>query len=490
MEKLRTALDRYILNPLTFKLITVIAMFITSVPYLHMRVGGYVKILLAYGVLIIVYGLVTKRFFVYFKDKANWLLAAFCASYGVTVLLNRSGSFSANVNQLIYMAVFFILLFMHTPYQPEKETAREIRLFAEVVLWGTFVLSLIGMGMYLFGISGEYMTDNGYMHYGMYENRLWGLYNANTGATLNVISILLSVGLFIVRRRAFGRVRLVINLVLQVCCLILTGSRASLYALEITLACCALVLGVRFAMQKDWKSAAKRIGCGVLAAALTLAVCFGAVPVLKNGLEYLPGITHNAVRFVKEAAGGDVVKAEEDLEEEGIPKYDLTRIEEVEDRDVGILNGRSDIWKGCLQAFRESPVFGVGRENIFDRAVKYIEIDRWKTALKVGGPHNIYICVLLSSGIVGFILLAAFAVYTLFVAVRQLFKDLKGASVWAVVFTAMTVMFYIVELVEARILYQVGIFNVLFWICCGYMYTLARQKSLQNEPVKKHEADH
>ena len=47
----------------------------------------------------------------------------------------------------------------------------------------------------------------------------------------------------------------------------------------------------------------------------------------------------------------------------------------------------------------------------------------------------------------------------------------------------LTGVFYVTEFVEARILYQVGIFNVLFWIYCGYMYAFAKLTTEKSERV-------
>ena len=62
-------------------------------------------------------------------------------------------------------------------------------------------------------------------------------------------------------------------------------------------------------------------------------------------------------------------------------------MEELEDREGGFFNGRASIWKACFEALEESPVFGVGRENIYERAAPYLDGGEWSESLKIGGPH-------------------------------------------------------------------------------------------------------
>ncbi|MGN0478297.1 MAG: O-antigen ligase family protein [Hominenteromicrobium sp.] len=477
MQKIRTVLDRYLLNRVVFKVLIVVMTMITAVPYLHMRVGGYVKILLAYGYVILAYEALTGKYLKLYREKSSFLLLAFCVSYAVTILLNRELNLSANVKALAYMFLFFSLFFMTDPDRTSEALSREVQVVSMAVIGCTFVLSCVSFATYMFSINGHYLTDNGFIYFGMYDNRLWGVYNANTGSTLNSISILLSIG-FLVKRRSILTVLLnAVNILLQFCCLTLTGSRAALYALTVILAALILILCVRRYLHRHDRLTARGFLTGLLAAAAAAVVFLFGVDAAKAGLSYVPSLTSNLSVVITMQEN-----PEEELEFE-LEQYELTRVEELENREGGIFTGRLDIWKACFAAFRERPLFGTTRENIPDYAIGHLENDLWASNIKVGGPHNIYLCILVSSGLVGFCLMAAFAGNMLVRAVTALLRHIRTCPVWMIISLLLTVMFFIVEFVESRILYQVGIFYALFWIYSGYAFAFAKRCAAEKQEV-------
>ena len=155
-------------------------------------------------------------------------------------------------------------------------------------------------------------------------------------------------------------------------------------------------------------------------------------------------------------------------------------MEQAENREGGILTGRDDLWKAGIKALGQSPILGLGRENIANETEKYLEGENWKESLHIGGLHNIYITVLVSSGILGFSLLAVFAALSFWRVIKNPVRGRK-IGLWYGVLTVITMTFYITELVEARILYQVGIFYVLFWTFLGLLNAFALRASESDE---------
>lgn len=474
MDKIKNILDRYLLNGVIYKLLIIVITMAISVPLVHMAVGSYVKLLLIYGFLIVSYGILNKSYLCFMKDKLNWILLAFACSYLITVVLNRDMNFSENIKALAYMLVFFVMLYMNSQRKQLKDLLKEIEIVSACVILCTFILSAVSFAMYVLLIEGHYMTENGFMYYGMYDNRLWGVYNANTGSTLNGISILLSVG-FISTHRKKKRIIILnaINILLQFCCLILTGSRASLYALMLMLVILAFAYSIRFFMKRHGTLKLRSAAACLLIVLLTAGVYKGMADITKYGLSYIPGIAASIKNSISDEPG--------DTDDPIDDRYDLNRLEEVENREGGFFNGRVDIWKACLRAFEKDPVFGTARENVYDKANVYLSGDTWREHFKVGGPHNIYVCIMISSGIVGFLLIVEFAVFALLRAGKAIVKNINTVSFWMLTVFLITVFFCITEFVEARILYQVNVFYALFWIYCGYMTALPRKMAEQDQ---------
>ncbi len=465
MERLRLIADKYLFNRLVFKILMAMAVLVTAVPYLHTAFGGYVKIVLLYGFLVIGYELLTGKLADAFRKKTNWLLIGFCVSYTITLLLNRTDNLIAGVKSFAYMAVFFVLFFMAKNGQTKEGVVREIKILAFVIIAGTFILSAVSMATFIFSVSGKYLNGDGIMvYYGMFENRLWGLYNPNTGSTLNCISMLLSVGCILTVKSRISTVFNGINLFLQFSCLLLTGSRASYYIMVLT-----LVLLTAFTVLKRFpKLQLRAVGASALCVVVMVGMYVGLGSALKAGYAYLPGLT-NIIISATEPSEQDP-DGEKDTE---IEKQDFTRLEELEGREGGFFNGRATMWFACFETFKEAPLFGVGYENLIERTLPHFEDDTWKEHFRTGGAHNIYVCILTSCGIIGFLFLGTFAAWTLIRSCVMYVKSYKKANPWLLTLICVCLMFYITEFVEARILFQVSTFSVFFWLFAGYMYNLA-----------------
>lgn len=477
MKKLETLLDKGVLNRVVFKVILLVAVMITAVPYLHERVGGYVKFVLFYGLIIIACEFLTKRYMNVVKDKMSIFLILFGISYFVTVIINRDLNFGSNFKAFIYMMVFFVLLYMVPKKKMTKDLVKEIELVSAVVVVGTFVLSLACFLTFVFSISGEYRIESGLTYYGMYDHRLWGVYNANTGSTLNCISIILSASFLSKPRKKIYRNFIIGNIVLQYICLLLTGSRAALYMLFLLMILVAVVVCIRkYAEYRRTKKLRLVLICLIVSGFISGAF-FATNYVVKEIVSYVPGV----VKVIGNIFIGDGSQSNE------VEKYDLERLEEVENREGGFFTGRTDLWKASLKAFEESPIFGITRENLFNKAEKYLENDLWAKNLKVGGTHNIYICILVSSGIVGFVLMAIFATYTIFKGLLTIIRNIDVIDPWFLTTFLLIIMFFVTEFVEARILYRVGIFNVLFWLYCGYLANFLKneKEEIVHEPIKE-----
>lgn len=478
MHKLLNLADEYVVNRKIFKIAMVIMTMITAVPFLHVRVGGYVKFILVYGIAVIGIELLTGRIKPLFKDKSNLLLIGFCICYSITILINRELNLSENLKALIYMCVFFVLFYMMRPDRTKEALIKEIKMISAITVICTAVLATASFATFIFRINGHYLTEQGFIYYGMYENRLWGVYNPNTGSTLNAISILLSLGfVFTAEKKVITYVLNILNITLQSICMVLTGSRAANYVLYVMVATLAFITVYKISLERNIKKRFWNIAKSLIAAVVSVAVILGAFAVIRETVVYLPGLID------QQNTNNDADTENDDKNLITVlEKIDLTRLEEVEDREGGIFTGRLDIWGACFKALKESPLFGVSRENVYDAAGKYLD-DLWKEHFNKGGTHNIYICILISSGLVGFLFMAAFAVITLVKTLSSFIKHFKDYNIWAFIPIILVLMFYITEFVESRILYQVGIFNVLFWVYIGYMVAFAKLYSKEKSQI-------
>lgn len=472
---------------IAYKVAFIILMMLSAVPFIHEIISPYIRIILVPGVLLVLYDLVLGGRKLW-KAQGVVTLVLFAVSYGITILINRELHFVENAKALLYMGIIFLTLYGFDPQMPKERKTLELRVVLSSVMIATFILSSICLFTYLFSYNLTYMDGETPMHIGMYDNRLWGLYNPNTGATLNVMSIMISLILWesCKTRKILVRILLGINMAVQILCLILTHSRAPIL---IGIGGIAVYVFFAFARFKGWKKKGRRYGKAVLVGILTFSLLMISENVLRSGLSYLPPIiAETVVGKTEQGQGSQETKQKaadtgKDKNVKASPKkVDLSRKETEEERAGGLLTGRVDLWQAGVQGFLKDPIFGVSRENIYDSCQQYLNDKTWQSSLDVGGLHNIYLTVLVSSGTVGFTILAIFVILTLKKFFRYGFRK-RGLeeNVYFRGVVLLLAQFAGMEMMEARILYRVGIFYVFFFLIYGYAMYFAQKDEEENK---------
>ena len=287
----------------SFRCVFLAVTLMTAVPYLKWELEPYLKLFLLWGAVCVAADL--YRGGRSLRDPSLWVLGIFCGAYAVSVFVNRSSNFSANLRNLLYMVIVFLVCYgdarsmggtcdersaqkrkkdvssgkkiraahavasdsshvgqydgshagqldsshagqsdsNYTGISRESEgIVREFRTYLRLMSVGTFLLSMVCLATYIFKINVMYVRGERRGYLGYWDDRLWGLYNANTNGFICAVSILISI-FFIVwglvrrrrdvsgRRNKTGLVFDVINIILQTICLSASYSRTSIIAL-------------------------------------------------------------------------------------------------------------------------------------------------------------------------------------------------------------------------------------------------------------------
>lgn len=495
-----------------YKALLLILLLLMLVPYLHQELAPLAKIFLIWGYGYIIYDFVTGR--TLWKRRSLFLLLGFCACYAVTIFLNRETAFTTNLKALLYMSMLFILLCGSRRTEQNKETdrgemlRREITILTRTMLVVTFLLSLVCLMTFLLNLSGQYPLADGSLAYlGMIDGRLWGLYNANTGGALNAISVVTILFALQVQKdtgRAFWKAFYLISLVVHVSCLSLSGSRTALLAL---LAVLSIAVYLWMPME-HWVKRKRKPGrvrlflLRVLAAIIIFmagyAVCaltgalFHAIPrgevqrititrehreenaaAETNAQESANGKIDEGMETGAAGSAGDIIaEAPSENTETEVPSGEITSPVRT---DGGVLTGRPILWRAGLQTFEKHPLFGVTREKLVPVTVPELSNPAWEPDLTAGGVHNGYLTVLICSGITGTACLLAYVVVNVCnfrkaAAAKKQRKPKKDSiPTLRKGAIALLLLFLIMELMEARVLYQINFFLFLFWLIVGYL---------------------
>ena len=391
---------------LTKCLLVVLGLF-TTIPYINDVGRDIYKLCCAWCFLCVAY-LFIKRTKTFLKLEYV-LLFLFCCSYAITILVSGTEHLINEVAILGYTGMLFFAMNYCDTDRDEKEIKKELSILSWIVIIITFVFSLIGFLMFLFSVSVEISHGETTFVYGMRENRLWGLYNPNSGSVLNYVSILLTV--LLPKKKLGVKIFLGMNIVIQSLCFILTQSRGGWICLLTYIA--IYFFFIKKYNFKETKQALKWCYKAVVTAALCVVVIAGG-NLLKTGLGYIPV----AIEEAMPDAESHLLEKDKFLHGKGEkPSTSLERLDKKENNLESISTGRSDLWKMGLKAYTKSPVFGIGYRSIDDVLVEEMSKGAYINS-GGGGLHNIYITVLVSCGAVGFIL---FALYLLCVLKKVAF---------------------------------------------------------------------
>ena len=451
-----------------------LVLMLDAIPFLYEKYGGYVKIFLVFCLLYLAAGFLIGRNTL--KSRYMVLLLLFSGAYLITIIVNRESYLSENMKQLVYMVMIFLLFYGYDTKNDIRKEIIELRMITAVYEAVAFLFACVCLFTYFLRIDLTYFLGESQLQIGMFDNRLWGLYNPNTGAGLAMAALYISLYNILREDRPVCIILHVISLIVETVVLILSGSRAPLVLTYVGM---LYMAGVSFMKNKRaWEKEAKKSSFRCFVSVILIFTCFFMV---KTILADLPGkiISHESVHAVREQCIQSwseylgIEKKVEKAAEDNIKlkeKVDLTRKEKEEERPGGILTGRTDLWESGMRSFFRHPLWGVGREGVYDACEPFLENKTWQGSLYYGGLHNIFLTVLVSSGLVGMMIMSIFLILIFILVFRSIFLreiqfKIPEFNLCLVFFLSMGC----VEMLEARILYRIGIFVPLFWMFTGWL---------------------
>ena len=495
MKALKRVGRALFLDPFAVRLCLMVVLLFTAVPAIQVFLGAYVKILLAWGGAVLLCDLFTRRRALRNRYAGFFVLFVLC--YAVSILLNRSAGLAGNVSELCYIILFFFVLFAYDPDGSTERVAWEARTLMRVFTVVTVLLALLSLATFLLSFNYNYPVQvtpeyAECVFFGVQDNRLYGIYNPNTGSMLNLLSSMFSLLLLATGVRVGERVAHVANLLLQYLCLALTLSRTAWYMYAIFAVLFAFFVPARSAkggaVKPLWRMVV-RVAGGVLSAVVILTLSMPLRGLLADAPEKLG--------WTVPASVVESLESRVDLQRNGATEEDLPNspttpsnpadpskpssptnpsslVVQRSDREDegGVLTGRQYLWKGGVKAFLDHPLFGVTHKGLFEAVKPYIP-EEWQQFVHGGGLHSMVFMVLACSGATGFLVLLSFLIVSGGRALKWMWR--RRGERTAVLTNGLTVILITIlgtEMLESRLLYVVTIFGMLFWTLYGYTMRL------------------
>lgn len=442
----------------------------------------------------------------YWKSKNFFLLLAFCISYALSTVVNIRYGWYTNVRTLIWCVFLFFLVYCYRTEDSVQENEKQFQILAVYYIVMNALLSILSFSFMITGYSQIYYQEVGPIYYiGFHWGRLYGAYwDANIGAVMSCVGILLSVGFIRTKRSTWIRVLAVLNIVLEIFYIAFSDSRTGQLCL-----CVATLL---YTFLTIWEK--KKIHVAVLGALVGVVVAF-LIPV---GIKK----TYNMLSTAPKTQKSEVVQATsiedttvqiteaDSATSESVQKTksDMTELESKETQAsnetqapqetqapaqvVGraeeyagdITNRRSDIWKSAIEIFLTSPVVGVGHNNVLAYVYENVPDSYLITNdhMDFDSMHNVFFDILVGQGVIGIIIYLAMAVLFFITIVKNWKKILKNSSRMCISCFVILMVMVAASFVMTEIVYVTSPMATVFWMSMGCLIQAASTSA--NKGVK------
>lgn len=422
----------------------------------------------------------------YIRTPGLWCLVAMCVVCVISIGLNLQYDLKRDVIYLIFWIFYFFLYFAQREDTSPELAKKRFRLAGQIVCISAFVLAVVSLVMMALRYSEVLEIQGTTIVRGFAQGRLFGAYlNPNGGAFVASAVIILSIHFIRVYRKAGYTVFGTVNILAQFMYLVFSDSRGGRLCLMFGLAAYVLFAAVycQRIQSRKWKT-----GIVAVLVILTAAAAW-----------YAPKLTQTAYNQAIVAISANVALPEDNGYTDQVPEgtlpdtqsqeqlrqevLDAYQVDRGYDLSGDISNRRFDIWKSGLEVFMKEPLFGHTFSGFLPYAIEkmpetYIVAN---DSRQMDTLENDFLNLLVSNGIVGFLLFLVFVVRILVYLFRRVF--VKACRDFDIpVMMALCAAVAVFSMFNSSMLYSHSQVIPLFWLSLGSMTTIlsGREKEARN----------
>lgn len=447
-----------------FRKLYIADLFFCNIAFLQIPAYVLLVFLFIWGVGLVIYNQRVNNTF--FKLRFGLWIGAFLIFSLLSIIINFSATILYSLIMLLHILVcFFVFYGMHT--EPDFDFRSELYSIARFIVYVTTVANIIGIICLMFGITFEWY----WIKFTIYENRFTGVYvNPNLLGFVSVVSIVCCHMLYkeklmkSVNQPRVSKIWIFTCVATNLFSLILCDSNASLV---LALAYAIVYIIYIFFADKTGLSASKII-LKIIALAVVGAFLVSSALMLRTICQ-----TGFSVVLSKTNSIISVIMGDDDITS-GISSTKNNTTEEKKDVTFGhenknIDSGRFKLWKESINLFKISPIIGISNGNIVFYSEEYSN-GVLNYSYHQSDLHNGYLTILVSTGMIGFLLFGIFGFRFAKHSAQHLFLQKKTFrnDVYPCLF-AFLFAYLIYAMFEKALLYDISFMVMWFWLMMGYM---------------------
>jgi O-Antigen ligase. len=469
-------LQKTVFNTFVFKIAFLIFAFAYVFPFTINFSEINAKIFLLWGLLLILYYLSTNKDYLISKNNLIMYIFLFLIFLSVLFNPNKINDFKS----FLYLIIQIMIPFIFNKNKNNRILHFELCIINYIVITLSFLISIASLVIYIINFRSSIIVNNAEYLFGMQEGRLYGILgNPNSGSLVAYISIIIS---FLVLtqnakldknlKKALLNYYIIFNILIQSIILFLGNSRSTLIIFSLSL---SIIFFYKFFNRKNI-NIIKNILMYLIIFVMMFISIFFISKISNKIVSYFPGIytyitALKTEELLKDDKIDNLTNTLEIIKQDSIEN---DRIYNTTDNS----NGRLGIWKIGFKVIKNNFIFGVGSENIKNEAIR--NAPEYFNQGILGNMHNIYIQIMVGSGIfalISFILLLSQYLLTILRAIIY-----KKSSQSVIVIFSLIIGLCIENLFDSNMVYFMFMAVVpVFWIYLAYGYQLSLEGDNCNE---------
>lgn len=460
-----TAIKEKLKDSSLFRKIYIADLFFCNIAFLQIPAYALLVFLFIWGVGLAVYNQRVNRTF--FKLRFGLWVGAFLAFSFLSIIINFSITVFYSLIMFMHVIVcFFVFYGMHT--EPNFNFREELYSVARFIVYITTIANLIGIFCLMFGITFEWY----WIKFTIYENRFTGVYvNPNLLGFASVVSVVCCHMLYKpdlmkkVNQPRVSKIWIFGCVATNLFSLILCDSNASLVlALSYVI---VYVIYIFFA-DKTGLSPSKiilKIAALVVVGAFLVSSVLMLRTICQAGFSVVVSKSNSIISVMMSDEDPSQEITDDSKKSDADKKADITFSHENKNID----SGRFKLWKESINLFKISPFLGISNGNIVFYSEEYSN-GVLSFSYHNSDLHNGYLTILVSTGIIGFLLFSIFGFRFAKHSAQHLFLQKKTFrnDVYPCLF-AFLFAYLIYALFERALLYDISFMVMWFWLMMGYM---------------------
>ncbi len=394
-------------------------------------------------------------------NRHIWWLIAFLLCATISCFYNYEYDLGFNLKWVKWYALFFSIFSTINNKIPLKDNINTFLVVSDAIIAVSAIGCVWSLGQFVTSYS-NYIIDSGdAIPQGFVSGRLYGVYyNPNPYAALAFVSMFLSCILFHFRKNKIIKLYYFISIICYFFIILLTGSRTSLYSFTAVVG----FISVFYCNRISIKNRFSKIICLIIAGILFALIFYETCDIVKKGLFYLPYFYQKIVCYSN---------CKTDKEQKLSVPTPIAR-------PVFSLSSRDIIWKEYLEIWKISPWFGIGPQNSMAIAKEQLKEDAL-IVCRTYAPHNEFLYLLISVGILGVIPITVWFCLTGIDTLKILYKtsDKDSSRLFLLrMTTCIVVYFFISGIVENFVFWDAGsrtLLTYVFFFILGNVVYLCEQ---------------